>query len=104
MAFKDNDLDTLMAAGVPLAGERDVSSPIDFALISEILVSGLDETVDAKTRDSIRAWLLALRDHYPTIFKQFFGDPKLLAELRSPLSGRDIKLRRIALSHLGKVA
>ena len=93
-----------MKAGVPLAGERGPVSGIDFAEISAILQGSLDHESDPKTRDAIRGWLIAIRDHFPSIYAQFFKGDVFLRILAGPVTGRDIKLRRLALSHLGKVA
>lgn len=104
MAFTQQEFEELMAAGLPLAGERPVRVTPDFARLSKILKYNLANPMDPKTRDAIRAWLLALRDHYPTIFAQFFVDPQLLSQIQPPVTGRDIKLRRIAIRHLSRVA
>jgi hypothetical protein len=104
MTLSKQDFEALMGAGVPLAGERSTSVPLDFGTLSEIMCRALDDKSDPKTCDAVRGWLIALRDHYPEIFSKFFARPQLLIALSGPVTGRDIKLRRIALSRIGKIA
>jgi hypothetical protein len=104
MTLSQQDFEHLLAAGVPLAGQRATSLSIDFEKISEIMCRALDDRSDPKTYDAIRGWLIAMRDHYPSIFSKFLAKPQLAAALDGPVTGRDIKLRRIALSHIGKIA
>ena len=76
MTLSQKDKEDLIAAGVPLTGAHDKQSitvPIDFGKISEIIDRALDDN----------------------------SDPKIRAAINPPVTGRDIKLRRIALSHIG---
>ena len=99
-----DDIELLLSAGVPLAGERKDLLSLDFAVVSEAVIRVLDSTSEEKPRDAIRGWLIALNDHYPTLFARHFSSPKIIAAIASPRTGRDIKLRRLALSHLRDVA
>lgn len=55
----------------------------------------------SKEFDAIEGYLIAFRDHYPTYFKKMF--PDFEKTLPTDLNGRQIKLRRIALSNLAKL-
>lgn len=66
----------------------------------------LEELPDAR-RDPLRAWLRALRHHWPTRFADLFGEvgerfvEQLMAE---PMDdNRYLKLRRIAIENLARV-
>lgn len=63
--------------------------------------AGIDPDFDRKV-DALCAVLLALRTHYPRLFKSNFSRSKAVMEFASlPVTGRMIKLRRQALSRLG---
>ena len=105
MSMSTAELSLLIAAGVPLAGEHDVLvHPIDFAALRPAILNILASSPDPKVCDALRGWMIAVRDHYPTIFGRYFQGPEIQKLIESPVTGRDIKLRRIALSHLGKIA
>ena len=104
MPLTQQDYEELTAAGVPLAGNHRPAGLIDYVKIATVFHKVLDDKSDPKTCDAIRGWLIALRDHYPAIFATFFTDPRILATISSPITGRDIKLRRMALKHIGKFA
>ena len=53
-----------------------------------------------REREAVEAYLVAIRDHYPTFFRRF---KDLAPDLPKILSGRLIKLRRISLGYLGKI-
>lgn len=104
MTLSTQDLATLIAAGVPIAGDEQGIAFAGFASLVPILKNILEGTQEVKLRDAIRGWLIALRDHYPPTFQKHFQCEPFLTLLSGPIEGRDIKLRRIALSHLAKIA
>jgi hypothetical protein len=100
-----SDLNLLIAAGIPLAGEHEASGhPVDFAALRSVMLKILAASPEPKMFDALRGWMIAVQDHYPTIFDRYFQGPEIQKLIESPVTGRDIKLRRIALSHLGKIA
>lgn len=92
---------TLEGAGVP-----------EIELLEKILVGACAEFIqrdepeshrNLREREALQALILALRDHYPKLFKQKFHSYRVIREL-SPrtdeISGKIIKLRRIAIDSL----
>ena len=104
MALTSKDYALLAAAGIPITAREIEVSFTGFDAVVPVLINALNGDPEPKVRDAIRGWLIALRDHYPPIFQKYFQDTVFLSLLNGPVEGRDIKLRRIALSHLGKIA
>lgn len=104
MTLTNEEYAVLVAAGIPITANESAVSFAGFEQLVPVVLKALTEPCEPKVRDAIRGWLLALRDHYPPTFQKHFQDTKFLALLNGAVEGRDIKLRRIALSHLGKIA
>jgi hypothetical protein len=97
--------DMLIAAGIPLAGEHEApGQSVDFSALRHVILNVLASGPEPKIRDAIRGWLIAMRDHFPTRFARHSHGPELAKLIEAPVTGRDIKLRRIALNHLGKIS
>jgi len=94
------DWDEMAFLGCPIKAQRDLAGakPASRSVLCEIL-RGLDP-VDFNGREAkaIAAWLVALRDHFPSVW---IDTP---ARLRAWASNQvpNLKLRRIALSRLAE--
>lgn len=104
MALTNKEYALLAAAGIPITSGEATISFTGFDKVVPVLINALSDNPEPKVRDAIRGWLIAVRDHYPPVFQKYFQDALFLLLLNGPVEGRDIKLRRIALSHLGKIA
>ena len=56
----------------------------------------------SRERDCLQALLFALRDHYPSVFGKFQRLKSCRELLAGPVTGKIIKLRRIALAGLSR--
>jgi transcriptional regulator with XRE-family HTH domain len=101
------DWDLLAACGVPLFSE----SKRQHFVSREVLIHNLKKaclelsmgTADAeRKREAIRATLLALKMHYPSIYAKECGGRLFQKTFPKEISGRIIKLRRIALAHISE--
>ena len=104
VTISKQDWATIAAAGIPITHEGAVLNFAGFENLVPVLLKVLDADNQPKLYDSIRGWLIALRGHYPSLYQQYFQDLRFSKVVEGPVLGRDIKLRRIALSHLGKIA
>ena len=103
MAISQEEIRILAALGVPLSDDHSDVGVVDFKIAAEILKKIARTESEGRLRDAARAWLIAVCDHYPTLYSKHFTAPELLTLASGPRTGRDIKLRRLALSHLGKI-
>jgi transcriptional regulator with XRE-family HTH domain len=98
---KTIDWPLLAALGCPLMIE-DVDATPDPARLAETLASldmpKQDAHLDDRERLAITAWLWALHDHYPSLWKQI--KPVTRKWFESAAAPKSIKLRRLALSRL----
>ena len=104
------DWDLLTSLGLPLAsGEseprsaeiRDLPGQVGQAPLE---LSGGEEGADQQRKlESLQALLLALRQHFPSIYRQWFGRVPIVRRLvpQEP-SGRIIKLARVATARLAE--
>lgn len=56
-----------------------------------------------REKEALQAMILALRDHFPSLFEEHFSSYKVIKELvpkNEQVTGKIIKLRRIAIDHL----
>ncbi len=103
------DWDLLASLGLPLASAesrqprariRDLPEQVSQAALE---LSG-EEPGEARQRkvESLQALLVALSEHFPTMYRQWFGRVPIVRKLvpREPC-GRVIKLARVARSRLG---
>lgn len=99
---KKADWDVLIACGVPLSASRG-SRPLNLSieqLVEQLPLAVLNFQTE-REQEALQAFLMALRDHYPSLFKKHFAK---LVQNRGLLpkvpNGRVIKLRRLALERL----
>jgi len=107
LAIKPVDWNMLSALGIPVTATVRLKH---FILTSEKLIEFLKKAclslkytkdVDDRKKEAIEATLVAIRDHYPTLFFNKIKKSSLLLEFcPTTLTGRHIKLRRQALSAL----
>ncbi|MFH1532878.1 MAG: helix-turn-helix domain-containing protein [Pseudomonadota bacterium] len=104
------DWDALCALGLPLLAREARSverCPEVLARHLHCAVAALSDPmggpVDGRQHDALRALLLALRDHFPRIFRDHLAHaPGITDLLDVPWSGREIKLTRIARRSLAE--
>jgi len=104
LSISQEEITILAALGLPLSDDHSGAGAVDFKIGSEILRKISLTESEGRLRDAARAWLIAVCDHYPALYSKHFTTPELLMLASGPRTGRDIKLRRLALSHLGKIA
>ena len=106
------DWEKLSALGVPLfevTGRAKLKSGFKpnkedlvllvFAGLSELQL----ENFSGRKADALQSLLLAIKSHYPKFFRTHFVKSKLVQQcLAKNLSGRIIKLKRLALAKLGE--
>ena len=94
-----------------LPWEESAASPstvtVDLPRLKREVVAAWEETRGAPTSrqaEALTAFLLALRDHFPTAFHRCFRRSAVETGLEAqPYSGRIIKLRRMALARLAEI-
>lgn len=99
----------LIEAGVPAgATRRRPAPPLRWERVRDALAEVLaaPETLDAPAHEALVAWLNALRDHWPSRFRSLVDDEPVarLENLTARDQDRFLKLRRIAIDHLSRVA
>jgi transcriptional regulator with XRE-family HTH domain len=53
--------------------------------------------------ENLKVMILAIRDHYPSVFRDYFrNSPAIVQLIPKKMSGRLIKLRRLALSRMAE--
>ena len=109
IGVKSSDWDTLSALGIPIMAK---TPPKSFKPSSDSLVRNLktaclellykkDIESRGRKKEVIEATLLAIRDHYPTFFKNKIQSSSLLLKfVPRDITGRHIKLRRLALARI----
>ncbi len=102
------ELETLMAAGVPLGGPRAASVVIpDGRELLAALDAG-EARLDVDERVALAAWLAAFAHHWPSRFAAVLGPEGAarLAALRRGVVDRNryLKLRRIAIENLASMS
>ena len=104
------DWDALCALGLPLLAREsrsverrpEVLARHLHCAVAE-LTDPMGDVVDGRQRDSLRALLLALRDHFPGVFRDHLARATGMAHLlEGPWTGREIKLTRIARRSLAE--
>jgi hypothetical protein len=102
--------ETLRRAGVPDGPLRPLASgPVDWdavaAAVAEVVAEGVTQ---AAARDALVAWLGALRSHWPSragaLLARVPTEGVEALAAGSPDPNRYLKLRRIALAHLSRIA
>ncbi len=102
------DWDELCFLGAPMMGQSPTghfSTPTRERLIQLIRLASLDPEIleNDRKKESLQSLLLAIHDHYPRIFKKYLSNQKFLYEIYpKEISGRLIKLRRIALAKISE--
>jgi hypothetical protein len=103
--------EALLEAGVPFGAARPPPTAMPRGRVREAVASAEDllAQLSIPQREALYAWLRAYQAHWPKGFERVLGAPgtRLLALLdregpRDP--NRYLKLRRIALENLSKVA
>jgi len=100
--------DELCALGVPLVSGNQTYDCHD--LTAQLLINRLEKLFqrheehegplhDPRCKDAVRGLLLALKTHYPSVFMQL-SHPLVHVLCQGKVTGRDIKLRNIALSRI----
>lgn len=69
---------------------------------SFLITGGTGHIAKSRQKDADDALYLALQIHFPTTFKNLISK-KLIKRKRIVLTGKIIKLYRIALNHLAKI-
>ena len=104
LSISQEEISILAALGLPLSDVHSDVGVVDFKIAAEIFRKISRTESEGRLLDAARAWLIALCDHYPALYSKHFATPELQSLTSGPRTGRDIKLRRLALSHLGKIA
>lgn len=92
------DWDFLRSCGVPIQGmnESKNKKPEVDPLVLETKLA-LQGPLSTREAEALTAFLLAIQIHYPTLYKKSFSkNPLALKALEQPITGRIIKLSRIA--------
>jgi len=104
------DWDALCALGLPLLEQEvrvvekrpEVLARHLHCAVAELL-DPAGVSMEGRRRDSVRALLFALRDHFPRVFRDHMaGMAGLASLLDAPWTGREIKLTRIARRSLAE--
>jgi transcriptional regulator with XRE-family HTH domain len=96
------DWDRLCALGVPLTSEvRARFTPSEESLAREVRLA-LREPLQERQSDALAGLLLALYEHFPSVFKRNFGKSSLAKRLIQNPSGRVIKLKRLAVARVSE--
>ncbi len=104
------DWDALCALGLPLLQREARSVERRPAVLARHLRCAIAELSEpegragaGRRRDAVRALLLALRDHFPRVFREHLAGAVLGSEiLADQWTGREIKLTRIARRSLAE--
>ncbi|GEM_PF-6046474 len=104
------DWDVLASLGLPITGKNNLNIEKNEDNLIHYLKMGCQNLLDfpdensPRMKESIESLLLAIKGHYPTIYKSKISKIKFIIENFTPkqITGRHLKLRRIALSTLGK--
>jgi transcriptional regulator with XRE-family HTH domain len=105
------DWDALVSLGLPLAARqerqmvRDEEKLLKHLRRAVAMNHGEGETQPYEPRlvEALQALLLALRDHYPTLWRRSLArSTSVSAWLPAEIDGRLIKLRRLARARLGE--
>ncbi|MBF0443595.1 MAG: helix-turn-helix transcriptional regulator [Oligoflexales bacterium] len=101
VGIKGADWDLLAVAGVPVSRCRPSIKKIRFHEFLREFKKAWNENLDVRQKECLLAVLLALKIHYPKYYDRYFSDLNLD---RSPenLTGREIKLVKMALSGISK--
>ncbi len=97
--------DVLAAHGAPLTVMKQGNDVVGEASLIEALLAAVDDLADHpdqtdvdRKNQALASLLLALRDHYPDVFKTL--PAKVRARIPDPVEGRHIKMRRMASARL----
>ena len=108
---KNADWDLLALCGAPLTQitPRPSIRASRRLLRDQVLLAAAELSIKSPIPDrerkmeALQAVLVALRDHYPAIFKSEFSKAELVQKLMpKDLSGRIVRLRRLALANLAE--
>lgn len=106
LVSKKLDLNGLIAHGMPLLSEgRTNLRPERMSLFRNLAEVGgqLDQLPSGRESEALQGLLLAIRDHYPSIWGEVDGRVKTWFSKRGPdKSFQLVKLRRMALSRLAE--
>ena len=96
----------LRDGGVPLAIEGTGARP-EASVLAQSARAAIALAPQGRDAESLGAWIVAWRDHWPTSFKACFAhDTDAVsewAERNTPDAGRRVKLRRIAIENLATI-
>lgn len=104
---KDVDWDKLARYGVPISSihGRETHSHVDKLEIIELIagISVVYKKLDQRKKDAVESFLLALQQHYPSFFNKMLEYyPVISKMLPKHITGRHLKLRRLALAAIYK--
>jgi transcriptional regulator with XRE-family HTH domain len=98
------DWDLLCALGLPLAhGEPLKIVPSEDLLVPAVRMAALDlqDVTHGRKLDALQALILAVKSHYPTVYRRSFSGSSLVRAIAErPVTGRIVKLQRIARDRL----
>jgi transcriptional regulator with XRE-family HTH domain len=107
--LSEPDWDLLVNCGLPLISEKKRAQGAPNAdmlaqLIRKACVFTLQAgQIDRRKKEALQALLLAIQTHYPTYFKLSFRKCSAVQDVfPKKITGRIIKLKRIALSHISQ--
>ena len=104
------DWNLLIAAGVPLMGQENVSpGRVSIEVLLRELRLACVETIentqaDPRNKEALAAFLLAIKSHYPTFYKKNLAKCAAARELASvEITGSMIELKRLALARVSEI-
>lgn len=90
---------------MPIQGLVELNDPKNLEDFINQIINMYFKATDVRTKESCLSVYMAFRDHYPSYLKSINLEKiKVLNDEIEKSSGKLIKLRRIALSELAKVA
>jgi transcriptional regulator with XRE-family HTH domain len=98
------DWDLLCALGLPLASRKHRRVvPSEDLLVPAVRMAALDlqDATRGRKLEALQALILAVRSHYPSVYRRSFsGSRPVRAIAERPVTGRIVKLQRIARDRL----
>ena len=104
MVSKDIDIDELVSLGLPLISKKHKQYESSFDMLKKNVLGLIPvyKTLDNRTQEALQSLILALSLHYPQLYKTHFA--KSIVDKWKPqkITGRHIKLYRIAKVRLAE--
>jgi transcriptional regulator with XRE-family HTH domain len=104
------DWSQLIAAGVPLMGQENVShGQINLEnMLCELRLACVEvfenAQIDPRNKEALSAFLIAIKSHYPAFYKKKLARCPAARELTSvEVTGRMIELKRLALARVSEI-